>query len=460
MDTKSSASDLLSDENPAPSSHHLRAIPHFLRSGANDEDKAAPPAAAAAAAAASSTANETESVEIEVEVGGDIQKALDEAQGRGGGVVLVKNGRHVLKRTLSMRPHVVLRGESREGVVLAAEMHSGPASSGRRRGVVVRFGEEVRRAALERVTIDYTGARGTDPVDMRDFKAQYRSKCFKNNPHQQKDLYVTGICFADGAENNWVDDCSIFRMGTNPVVFAKGSCYNTLRNTFVDRCYNKGDNKNGVVDLQGTYNLITGCTVKRIRGIVLHGGAQYNVLYANSFEVPVCFSAQDGGDGGENLMEANSVRIPRWHLSRAFFATNDNPGTNNIIFKNKCLEADADGLDRPFSDPDVIYSFQAGVDRPVRQDAWSLPPSGTFYAEKENGVKVQSASTRTSCTTMFTEPVTRFNQFCSNTFQSFRGTRATNQVRMRRGVGIRFAKKAARVTRRVMCVRGLAAGMF
>lgn len=66
--------------------------------------------------------SETLAVKWRLNAGDDLQSAIDQVAGQGGGVILLSPGKHWIDRTIQMKSAVVLRGASKESSVLKIRM--------------------------------------------------------------------------------------------------------------------------------------------------------------------------------------------------------------------------------------------------------------------------------------------------------------------------------------------------
>jgi hypothetical protein len=236
--------------------------------------------------------------------------------------------------------------------------------------------KSIERAGLEDLTISFQ-VQGHEPIDRQGLTdGGYCGDCFQNDPHGLDDLYIQLVVIAD-SQNCWVDNCSIYSSGTEPVVLA-GS-HNTVRNCLIDRAFNKGGGGNGYFDLRGDYNLAVGNTVRRIRHFAIQQGAKFNVVYRNRLEVDVNFHNKDDG---HNLVEGNEILLPTWHTWNIFSTGgakygHQPPGEKNMLYNN---QTNYRNQGPRFAGGDVVYTF-TGFGDPV--DSGVKPPKRrTFYPLK------------------------------------------------------------------------------
>ncbi|BDD12295.1 hypothetical protein FUAX_47270 (plasmid) [Fulvitalea axinellae] len=303
--------------------------------------------------------------------GDDLQATLNQVSGAGGGVVLLKEGTYSFSNTIKIPSNVVLRGESRSGTILRCLMRSTGKTS------AVLF-ENATKAGLENLTVTLD-AGDIEPIDRKNrTDGGWCGDCFKNNPSGAKDLYVRLVHVNGGSSDCWVKDCDIIKSGTDPVLL-EGK-HNTFKNNVVDRCFNKGSGGNGYYDVRGSYNLIEGETVKRIRHFAIQQGAEYNVVTKCYFEVDINFHNKDKG---RNLVEDNKIFLATWHGWNIFSTGGASyghtpPGDRNILFNNKTkYKWEAENV--RFADPNVVYTFTTYGD--PKDSGWDVPPCGTFLLD-------------------------------------------------------------------------------
>ena len=308
---------------------------------------------------------------ITINPGDNIQAAIDDANASGGGVVMLNSGTYKINSTIDFQDNVILRGESRDSVILESTIRS-TWNEGKKDTFVF---DDDRYSGIEDLTIDYKVPNFT-PEDGEGLEEERNGDYFTNNPNGRNDLYVRQINIRENSSNNWVDNVSILNSGTDPIL-VRGD-HNTLSNNLVDRVYNKGTDGNGYYSITGDYNLIDGETVKRIRHFAVQRGAEYNVITNSEFEVDINFH---NGDDGNNLVESNTINLPNWHGWEIFTTGgpqfgHSKPGKNNILVNNTTYNYRQNTS--PFSEPDVIYTYD-GYGDPVATN-WAMPNSNKFYS--------------------------------------------------------------------------------
>jgi len=300
----------------------------------------------------------------------NIQTVIDSVNTSGGGVILFSSGVYSISSTISMKDNVVLRGVDATTVIIESTITSTWAQGKKN---TLEF-DNTSNSGVEDLTIFYKVV-GFDPIDRLDWlDGTWCNNCFQNNPHGLTDLYVRQIAINSNSSNCWVDGCRILNSGTDPILLAGN--YNTLRNNFIDRCYNKGGDGNGYYDIRGDHNLITNDTVKRIRHFAIQLGAEHNVIINCFIEGDVNFH---NGDGGSNLLENNEINLPTWHGwdifgTGAAIYGHQTPGPNNIMVNNI---TNFKNLGPKYADTNVIYTF-TDYGQPDTTN-WSMPICNTFY---------------------------------------------------------------------------------
>jgi len=301
-----------------------------------------------------------------------LQSSLDEVKDAGGGVLLLEEGAYLVETPLRIPSGVVLRGIDEDRVVLRSALRA--PSNSKLATITI---EDAELSGVEDLTLKFEAPSGMTPIDRDDFgQAGWCAECWQN---VDEDLYVQGIAIRD-SENVWIDNVSILEMGTDPIFIDSRSSHITLRNSVIDRCYNKGGGGNGYVDMRASYGLAVYNEVARIRHFSVQQQAQFTVILDNHLEVDVNFHNKDRG---HNLVELNEIHIPRWH-GWDIFATggaqygHTAPGPDNILFNNDTISRTGQGA--KWHGPDEIYTFSGYGEPSVLSNE---PPSqGTFYPVK------------------------------------------------------------------------------
>ena len=121
-------------------------------------------------------------------------------------------------------------------------------------------------------------------------------------------------------------------------------------------------------------------TISRIRHFAVQQQARFNVVLANHLEVDVNFHNKDRG---HNLIEANTILIPRWH-GWDIFATggaaygHTPPGPGNTLYGNDTISRTGSGP--LWNGTATVYTF---TDYGAPSAVGGAPPSSsTFYPVK------------------------------------------------------------------------------
>ncbi|MEL6919332.1 MAG: glycosyl hydrolase family 28-related protein, partial [Bacteroidota bacterium] len=301
----------------------------------------------------------------------NLQSAIDETSSNGGGVILLSAGTYRITSTIQLKDNVVLRGVSADQVIMESVIRSEEIFADK-----VNTFEflDVTNAGLEHLTILYK-VDNVEPID-RDGLTDggWCWQCFVNDPDGVKNLYVRQVLIDNSSSNCWVSDCNILKSGDDPITI-KGD-HNTVRNSYIDRAYNKGGGGRAYFHITGDYNLIVNNTVKRLRHFAIERGAEYNVVYQNNIEVDINFH---NGDDGNNLIERNIINIPTWHSWDAIVTGDPKfrhspPGENNIILNNVINNKNEN---TPYSVPNTIYTLTGF--QTVTRTTLPAPQCDTFY---------------------------------------------------------------------------------
>ncbi len=301
----------------------------------------------------------------------DIQQAIDEVNSNGGGVILFAEGTYVIRDEIFMKSNVVLRGVDRENVRLESLLRGDDDTK-----TQTFLFDNTSYSGIENMTLFFS-VPNYEPIDREGLDAgAWDRSLFSNDPHGLVDLYVTTIVMESNSSNNWIDNCNVLESGWHTIRIRGNN--NTVRNTLVDRVYNKGGNGRGYFNIIGDYNLIVNSTIKRIRHISIELGAEYNVFYNNEIFVDVNFH---DGDDGNNLIENNRIFTPTYHPFPVFTTGNSDfghrlPGPNNLWVNNV-----ANGRQRGeiYSKPNTIYRLSHTSYETVIETDWEMPACNTFY---------------------------------------------------------------------------------
>ncbi|MEO9513940.1 MAG: hypothetical protein ABJN84_02290 [Flavobacteriaceae bacterium] len=307
----------------------------------------------------------------------DIQAAIDNVSRSGGGVIVLKNGTYSITETIYMKSNVVLRGESKENVILESTIRNTNVYN---EGSIY-FGNGISYAGLENLTYFYK-VDGCEPQDDISGANLYFYDIYHNDPCGITDIKTSGVVFYKEARNSWIDNCNILESGSHPVRI--WGHHITVRNSFISRAYNKGPGGNGYFYVKGTYNLIVNNDIHRLRHLTIdnYGGnyiCKYNVIFKNRLlKQDVNFHH---GDDGYNLVEQNQIWPADYHHrggQPVQTGNNDDghesPGPNNYVYNNDTSQA---GVPNYAGEQGVIYSLFGVED--IRATDWPEPSCGTFY---------------------------------------------------------------------------------
>lgn len=333
--------------------------------------------------------------------GDNIQNAIDAAYNAGGGVVLLLNGTYPITATratsegnttvakVNLRSNVVLRGESRTGVILESEFRATENDQKFYSGQVrIGFyqGETVTNAGVENLTYFFK-VDGNSPADDISGATETFYEVHKNGGlNGATDLHVTS--FSMWGSNCWLKDVDVLDSGSSPLLVWGN--HNTIINDNFKRSYCKSGGGNGYVWLIGNDNLLISNVLERLRHLTIaHYGdflPAYNVMYGNIlFRVEMNFHTEDGGF---NLVENNIISPELIHHiggqpynTGVLSSGHTVPSTTNIIFNNDVSES---------GDPDlgnianVIYRTTGEFDdhstgNHIAVDSTPLPIQGFFY---------------------------------------------------------------------------------
>ncbi len=292
-------------------------------------------------------------------------------------VILLKEGTYTIDQPIQLKSNVILRGESKNQVVLEVIVRS----NGSNNKQVITF-DDVRKSGLEDLTFEYIPNKSIILYDDRNVPLNRfcGSRCFGNDPEGEKNMYVSFVRMKENSKNCWIDNCVFKNSGSDPLEIWGNHI--TCRNNFIDACYNKGGGGNGYYDIRGDYNLFAYEKVRRIRHFTIQQKAKYNVVTQCEIEVDVNFH---NGDRGFNLVENNRITSLQWRSWGAFASGgskygHDKPGPNNIIFNNITKGR---GNSEQFGGNDKVFVFDQYSKPRVLKNA---PPSGnTFYPVVLNG---------------------------------------------------------------------------
>lgn len=305
----------------------------------------------------------------------NIQNSIDQVATGGGGVVLLTAGSYPVNKTINLKSGVILMGVHHDSVVLCVNMHGYHFTTGKPRQCAIAL-KNIQKAAIENITIKYTGA-SFEPLDKDSMTAPWDKAVFHIPELRDTSLFVEHI-WIDNSKNCWVRNCKILWAGSDPIRITN-SQHITCTGNFIDRCYNKCDGGMGYYNIiNSKFVLVYNEYIRRIRHLAIQKGSMYNVIYNNYLEVDINFH---DGDGGFNLVEQNTIRIPQWHSWHCFQRGDPNqhkePGKLNLLYRNVATYKNG-ALE--FSEPHVVYEINPvwggknAISTPI-----SIPPGKTFF---------------------------------------------------------------------------------
>ncbi len=316
-----------------------------------------------------------------------LQAAIDTVKKMGGGVMLLQKGIYELKQPIRVPSGVVLRGENKNAVEIRVLLKA-PFFKNQKgaRPLTAISVEDAEKVGFEDLTIRYAAA-DFEPYDRSNPNGEWDRRVFHSPETRDTNLYVNLLIFWR-SRNCWVDNCQFLWAGAHPLG-AFSSEHLTFRNNFIDRAYIKQDSHHGGYYgcWSSKYCLFFNEKVSRIRHFALmNEGCKYNVVYACQFEVDVNFHSKDDG---HNLVEACSLKTPRWHswdaIAKGIPEKHGPPGPGNLLFNNDAQSKGYKGYTRKSGEYqlssvyEVAHSFEAPL---VFLRSEKAPKGGTLYAVK------------------------------------------------------------------------------
>ncbi len=306
----------------------------------------------------------------------DLQRELDNASRKGGGIVWLIKGTYILRKPLRIHSNLVVRGAERTGVILSVKIHGYHFTTGRPRQSALLL-ENISGAGIENLTVMYTDA-SFEPLDKDSLNASWDERIFHKPELRDTTLFVEHI-WIDSSINCWVRNCNLIAAGNDPLRISNSS-HITATGNYIDRAYNKNDGGMGYYDISNSsYVLITGETIRRIRHLAIQNNSKYNVVVKNYLEVDINFH---NGDNGYNLIEANVIRIPVWHSWHCFQRGDPGqhlpPGESNVLFGNDALYKN--GLQENSNNNLVYLVNHVWNGKRIIETNLPVPIKHTFYA--------------------------------------------------------------------------------
>ena len=282
----------------------------------------------------------------------DILNYMNGSDKYGKRIILLKNGEYVFnKNTVRCYHNDILVGESRDGVVIKLQ--------GDCVGISLY---NANNAGIRNLTImgDYVDYE-PDPSNFQNVLYRPDGKLFDRT--RTIDMGSSCNCFVDNVKIINSASHSIWLADRN----GETAGNNTIRDVEIDGAYNK-DGGQGYLFVNGSYNLITGCKVTRIRHISFQANqCQYNVFYKNDVRQEVTFHDSDLGD---NLIEYNKIILPetlpeRYVAIMGPWSIQHQVGGKNFIYRNRCLEMNNNNK-TPWSDNELYIG------------PWEVKPSDLY----------------------------------------------------------------------------------
>ncbi len=336
----------------------------------------------------------------------DINSAISEAvtlraaQGLETAAILLKNGTYDIDKNVEMKSGISIIGESRYGVIclinptMGVVDSSGSTPSDEK--YAFNFPSGVTYSGLYRLTIKgvWTNHFGEQfPHYNWNIGGDVEDE-FGNIANNELDDNVCISIFLKGSEDCWVDDVDILNSADFPMRI--NSSHISMRNIYVDGCYNKHGGCHGYFYFIGSDNLLINSQITRIRHISIQGeAAEYNVLYNNDLHQEISFHS---GDNGNNLIEYNRITLPAdmppggeyggpeyYAIMGAWSVQHENSLNPNFVYRNDCLHLNWEAQYTPWSDHSKIYTGPIEV-KPadpltnfVESSADLVPSGGTLY---------------------------------------------------------------------------------
>ncbi|MFZ4726142.1 MAG: hypothetical protein ACOYMD_11925 [Paludibacter sp.] len=272
-------------------------------------------------------------VQLKITPKANLQKAID-LVAKKGGVLLLLPGEYVINEPINLRSGVILRGASKNSVLLSVKIHGyfWRTKNQKRMGAILLHG--IENAGVENLTVKYAAAN-FEPNDKDLATSAWTIDVFHKPDLRDTTLFVEQV-WIHQSRNCWVQNCNILWSGSDPIRITL-SDHITCRRNFIDRCYNKNDGGMGYYNISNSrYVLICNEKIRRIRHLAIQNFSKYNVIIDNDLEVDINFH---DGDAGSNLVQGNRSKIPTWHswepISVGVPKQHLPPGDGNILYNNQ-----------------------------------------------------------------------------------------------------------------------------
>ncbi len=250
-----------------------------------------------------------------------IQRAIDGAAQHGGGIILLKEGLHILNEPIHMRSNTILRGENRSKTVLINNIKT--------------LNIMDSKDALSLKNIEYSGVEKLTILN----KYKYPVASNMNNSKPTFSVVSLNLSYCNHC---WLDTIDVLNSGTSPLHINQSN-HITIRNSTFDGAWNKKDNDGGI-NISSSHSLFYNNKIKNLNKILL-SNSEYNVFYQNQIEHTVHIDKNTT----TNLFESNTI-IPTTDKKPCFqpIQTQTNNANlnnqqfdashNNYIYKNHCIE--------------------------------------------------------------------------------------------------------------------------
>lgn len=328
---------------------------------------------------------------------GDDLKAAIEANDNGstGVTIYLKNGTYILSSKVVIGSNLVVRGQSRTGVVIECDIRT--AKSVQTREVAFRFAS-AHHSGFENLTYKYV-VSGCLPQDETTFSGQYPGDwdfydLYAENPCNITNLHTGSFWVDSNSEHIFFKDLNIINSGTHPIVIYGDNC--TIQNNKIHGAYNKGVGVGGAayLHIQGSYNLVINNDIDRIRHLIISASmlsprCKYNVVINNKLECDINFH---GDDDSDNLVEGNILTADLWNfrsgglLESGVDGYHNPPSNRNYIYNNDTSGASNTdyGVQGTIYSTTGVNNVLNGADIGFEATALPEPVGGTFYPKAQN----------------------------------------------------------------------------
>ncbi|KAI0556969.1 Pectin lyase fold/virulence factor [Gracilaria domingensis] len=202
-------------------------------------------------------------------------------------VLLLKNGIYDINDRVRMESNIIIKGQSRNGVLCVVNMTSRSAF----------YVGDIENSGLYRMTIRGVWGR---PKYKWNFGTNKKNQELPGNDN-------ISVYFSKLSRDCWIENVRILDSADFPLRCAGEHI--TMRNVVVNRVHNKHGGSHGYWIILGRDNLITKSKATQLRHISMQGNrAEYNVFFDNDFRQEISFHV---GDLGNNLIAHNRITLPK-----------------------------------------------------------------------------------------------------------------------------------------------------